>query len=485
MKTWRPWPRSLAGQLVWIIFGGVTLSLLASAAIHLHDRETALSNAGGLQTAQRFAAIVRVLDPLSNPEREKITAILETPLQFVRLLTREPPEADPTVTDERVTFVKGLLERFLGDGRPLRVVVMNVQGDADLVVDRRVMGPDMTTGMPMPRHHWRHMEMMGRTSSHGISFVAQVRLVDGTWAEFHNHLPGEVFTWPWHLIWSLVILFVVVFALSTLAVRLVTRPMARLAGAARALGQDFKHPPLVESGTVEVREAVQAFNAMQARLVQYVQERTHILAAVSHDLHTPLTRMRLRVEMMKDEGMRDTLLPNLDEMESMAEAALDYIQGMEGLEVVRKTDIPSLLEDLQETFQEMGHEVSVQCGEMGPFPLMRKSFKRCLSNLIGNAVKYGERAQVRATLHGDRLRISIADDGPGIPEGEMGKMLEPFVRLEDSRNKKTGGAGLGLSIARNIVRAHRGELTLRNRPEGGLEVILTIPKGAFLKDNGG
>ncbi|MBF0180883.1 MAG: HAMP domain-containing protein [Magnetococcales bacterium] len=476
MRQRPPWPRSLRGQLAWILFGGVTLALLASAAIHLRDRTSALSNVGGLQTAYRLAAIVRVLDPLPRAEREKIIAILDSPWQYVHLLARAPQPEEMPAMDERAMFVQGVLERFLGDGRPLQVAVTDLRDEAFPPDERWRTPPFPHAGRAGPPHHWRHGWGMGARSRTGISFVARVRLADGSWAEFHNHLPSEAFAWPWHLLWSLIILFVVVVALAALASRLVTRPLARLAEAARALGQDVRRPPLEESGTIEVREVVRAFNAMQARLVHHLQERSRILAAISHDLRTPLTRMRLRVEMMTEGKDRDALLANLTEMEGMTNAALEFIQGMEGMEERRLTDIPSLLEELRESCQELGQEVEATCGVTEPFPLMRKGFKRCLVNLIDNAVKYGKRARVHATLQNDQLLVTIADDGPGIPEAEMNRMLEPFVRLEDSRNRLTGGSGLGLSIAHNIVRAHRGELTLRNRPEGGLEVTVAIPR---------
>ncbi|MBF0294343.1 MAG: HAMP domain-containing protein [Magnetococcales bacterium] len=479
MSRWRPpWPRSLTGQLAWILFAGVTLALLASAAIHLHDRTSALSNVGGLQTAYRLAAIVRVLDPLPRAEREKIIAILDSPWQYVHLLAQAPDTKEMPAQDERAAFVQGVLKRFLGDGRPLQVAVTDLRDEAFPPDERWRTPPFPHAGRAGPPHHWRRGWGMAARYPTGISFVARVRLADGSWAEFHNHLPEEVFTWPWHLLWSLLILFIVVFALAALASRLVTRPLARLAEAARTLGGDVRRPPLEEFGTIEVRQVVRAFNAMQARLVRHLQERSHILAAISHDLRTPLTRMRLRVEMMPEGTGRDALLANLTEMEGMTNAALDYIQGMEGMEEKRLVDIPSLLEELAGICQELGQEVEATCEVTEPFPLMRKGFKRCLVNLIDNAVKYGKRARVRASLHGDRLVVTIADDGPGIPEAEMARMLAPFVRMEDSRNRLTGGAGLGLSIAHNIVRAHQGELTLRNRPEGGLEVTVTIPRGS-------
>ncbi|MBF0384135.1 MAG: HAMP domain-containing protein [Magnetococcales bacterium] len=474
--NWRPWPRSLAGQLVWILFGGVLLSLISSAAIHLYDRNQAVSYMGSLQAAERFADIVQTLDPLPVQEQKNIADILETPHQFVRIRKRLSKLETTSQNDERSLHLEKLIRRFLGKERPLQVEIKLDQAGqtSDYLTQLPKFSDSPLNGM---KHHPGHMAMMQHMQPQGVSFVAKTQLSGGNWIEFHNHLPNEAFVWPWHLFWSIAILFVVVSTFSILAIRLTTQPLARLARAARSLGQDPRRPALTESGSTEVREVVNAFNAMQARLVQYINERSAMLAAVSHDLGTPLTRMRLRVEMLKDEELKNALRRNLDEMEGMTKEAMDYIQGSEGMEEIRLADIPSLLEELQESWREMGHDVEIQCSDIPAFPLMGKSFRRALSNLIQNAVKYGELSRVKATLHRDRLRISVSDQGPGIPEEDMATVLRPFKRLEDSRNRKTGGTGLGLSIAHNIVRAHGGELLLRNRPEGGLEVILTIPKG--------
>nr|CRH06117.1 putative integral membrane sensor signal transduction histidine kinase [Candidatus Magnetococcus massalia] len=467
---WRPWPHSLAGQMVWILFIGVTLALISSAAIHLYDRNEAMVQMEGLQAAQRFASIVQVMEPLTPAERAKLAPILKTSNQFVALVdAKDAPQIDHSTEDARAGRLKRLIARYLEGEHPILVEVLPTSTEQHPM-----------QGMRQMMRHRHHMAGGGPLFNHGFSYIARVQLSDGRWLAYHNHLPEEAFIWPWHLLWSILILIVVVTALAFLAVRLVTRPLARLAGAARALGHDLRSPPLDQSGSREVREVVTAFNAMQARIVQHVQERSAMLAAVSHDLHTPLTRMRLRVEMLKEAKLRDALLGNLTEMENMTESAMDYIQGSEGMEEVRLTDLPSLLEELEESWREIGQDVTVQCCDLSPFPLMPRSFRRALSNLIQNGVKYGKRVEVKATMHGERLRISVADQGPGIPEDQMERMLRPFKRLDASRNSKTGGTGLGLSIVDSIVQAHGGKLTMRNRPEGGLEVILTISKKAFL-----
>ncbi|MEG3637636.1 ATP-binding protein [Magnetococcus sp. PR-3] len=474
---WSLIPKSLAGQLILILVSGVTLALVSSSAIHLYDRNEAIVTMEGLQAAQRIASIVQVMDPLSQPERARITKILETPLQFVRFYNQEKEPTDHIETDARARHLKKLVGPLLAGQHAVRIEVLSEEYPDNRTMHMMMGGMNSMRGnlhQGMQDHHHALF-------AQGFSYIARIQLRDGKWLEYHNHLPEEAFKWPWHLLWSILILIFTVTALSFLAVRLVTRPLATLASAARSLGHDLRGSPIARSGTQEVKEVISAFNAMQARILQHIQERSSMLAAISHDLHTPLTRMRLRVEMLKDERLRDALLHNLTEMEGMTESTMDYIQGTEGMEEVRQTDIPSLLDGLADSWQELGHDVQVNCDEIGAFPLMGKSFRRALSNLIQNAVKYGQHASMKATMHGERLRISISDKGPGIPEEEMESVLRPFKRLDTSRNSKTGGSGLGLSIADSIIRAHGGDLHMRNRPEGGLEIIVTIEKERFLK----
>lgn len=472
----RTWPDTMARQIILILFGGVTIAMFSSTAIHLQERSQALFAFGGMQTAQRFATIIQLLDPLTPGERRKVAAVVETPLQFLRFLDNEQLLQESTIDNPDEQYIRSLLKSSLGEQWPLRIAIMETIEQTPNQTSPMMSGNHSFMGMgKMRRLHHNHMEAMNRLFPHGISFLAQVQLSDGTWAEFHSHLPKELFSWPRHLILSLIIIFVTVSTFSLFAIRLATRPLSLLAKAAQGLGNDIKQPPLAITGPREVRRAASAFNTMQARIIRYIQERTHLLAAISHDLKTPLTRMRLRVERLVDHPMQPELLRNIAEVESLAMASLDYIQGMEGMEQIKKVDVLAMLERIQEEFAELGGEVAINCQELAPFPVMPKSLKRCLTNLIANAIAYGERARVRADILGDKLRISISDDGPGIPEEDFARVLEPFVRLEESRNRKTGGTGLGLSISRNIIRAHGGDLNLRNRPEGGLEIIIILP----------
>jgi signal transduction histidine kinase len=300
--------------------------------------------------------------------------------------------------------------------------------------------------------------------------------VDGTWASFEHGLSGEPFAWPWRLLLTLAVLLASVIALALLAVRWLTRPLAVLATAADELGRNMHQPPLAEDGPIEVRRAAAAFNTMQARLQVYLREREQMLAAVSHDLRTPITRLRLRAELIGDDALRAKFAHDLAEMETMTSAALDFLRGAGRDEAVQPVDMLALLESLQADMEEVGHEVSVQGGTCAPYPARPLALKRCLTNLIDNAIKYGERAAVRVEDDAAQLRIIVSDNGPGIPEAEIELVFEPFYRVEGSRNRATGGVGLGLSVARDIAHAHGGDLTLRNRAGGGLEVILTLPR---------
>jgi signal transduction histidine kinase len=275
---------------------------------------------------------------------------------------------------------------------------------------------------------------------------------------------------------TLAVLLASVIGLALLAVRWLTRPLAVLATAADELGHDIRRPPLPEDGPAEVRRAAAAFNTMQARIQTYLREREHMLAAVSHDLRTPITRLRLRAELIEDETLRAKFAHDLAEMEAMTAAALDFLRGAGRDEAVQPVDVMALLESLQADMEETGYEVSVQGGAHAPYPARPLALKRLLTNLIENAIKYGERAAVSVEDDAAQLRIVVADNGPGIPEAEIERVFEPFYRVEGSRSRATGGVGLGLSVARDIARAHGGELTLRNRAGGGLEAILTLPR---------
>ena len=264
--------------------------------------------------------------------------------------------------------------------------------------------------------------------------------------------------------------------LSFWAVRRLTGPLVTLAAAADRLGVNVNAPPLPESGARELRQAAHAFNLMQARLQKFVQDRVQMTAAISHDLRTPITRLRLRAEWIEDDVERRKTLADLDEMEAMIDSTLAFAREESSSEPLINVDLVSLVEDICA-------ERPGVCFEAAPIATPRLvclcrplAVRRCLGNLIDNAIKYGCRASVRLDSSASNITVTIDDDGPGIPEAEQDRMFLPYERLDGSRNSETGGVGLGLSIARTIARAHGGDVTLANRSGGGLRVVLQLPR---------
>ncbi len=281
---------------------------------------------------------------------------------------------------------------------------------------------------------------------------------------------------PPSLILNQVLLVMVLVVALYVATRGITRPLSRLARAAEAIGQGGRAAQLEEKGARELRHAARAFNTMQDRLHRYLDSRTRVLAAMSHDLKTPLTRLRLQVEtLIEDAALRARLGRELDEMESMVHGALALFRGLNEREASEPVDVNAMLESVREGFAAMGEGVTVSGRALAPFSARPQALKRCLTNLVANAVKFGGRADI-AIDDGEALRIRVRDQGPGVPPDELERVFEPFYRLESSRNRDTGGTGLGLSIARDVAQAHGGRLVLRNRPEGGLEAELRLPR---------
>jgi signal transduction histidine kinase len=259
------------------------------------------------------------------------------------------------------------------------------------------------------------------------------------------------------------------------AVTLATRPLRRLSEAADRFGADVNAAPMSEAGPREVRQAAAAFNRMQRRLRQFVLDRTRMLAAISHDLRTPLTRMRLRTEMIEDDEQREKMLNDLHEMEEMIGATMAFAREENSEEQREMVALDRLLKTIAEDAAEAGQ--SVASGPLDPLAacVRPRALKRALVNIVENAVRYGGGATVSLERSGDEAVIRVVDHGPGIPEAEQEAVLRPFYRCEASRSRDTGGIGLGLSIASDTITAHGGRLILSETPGGGLTVEVRLP----------
>ncbi|MFT4198534.1 MAG: ATP-binding protein, partial [Pseudoxanthomonas sp.] len=265
------------------------------------------------------------------------------------------------------------------------------------------------------------------------------------------------------------LLAVAIAALAYLVSRMASAPLKRLGEAATALGRDLQRAPMAVAGPTEVRSAALAFNAMQGRLQRHLGERTQMLAAITHDLQTPLTRLRLRLENVSDEALRERLIADLAAMQALIREGLELARSAESAEQPLALDLDSLLESLAEDAAESGADVVFEQGCGAVLQLRPLAMRRLFSNLIDNGLKYGHAVRLAAERSGRQVIVHVRDDGPGLPEDALEAVFDPFVRLETSRSRQTGGAGLGLTIARTLAEKDGALLTLHNRPGGGLE----------------
>lgn len=277
------------------------------------------------------------------------------------------------------------------------------------------------------------------------------------------------------LVWQTAILYVTVLLPLLWLGRRMARPMRQLTASAQQFARTGAADPVDESGPGDVRELTMAFNAMRARIVAMLDEKDRMLGAIGHDLRTPLASLRVRAESVEDEGERARMSETIEEMNRMLEDILSLARAGRSTQAAQKVDLAALADAVVEDFLELGSPVDLADSERAVAFVRPRQIRRALRNLIENAIVYGDRAHVSVMREDGAIRIAVADDGPGIAQDRMAEMLEPFTRLEGSRNRETGGAGLGLALVRAIMAEHQGELRLANRPEGGLEASLVLP----------
>ncbi|HZP18639.1 MAG TPA: ATP-binding protein [Bauldia sp.] len=446
----RLWPRTLAAQLVALLLAALVLSLAASFALFFNDRADAVRQADRAGLLERVASVARILEATPKPQRPLIADIATSP----RLRFWISPESAVADSGEGRVILRNMFERMFA--MPLRApprlafVPLDPPGDDDTTPGR-------------PRFFDR------------FDVIASVPFSDGGWLNAQTRIRAEPVPFPWPSTIPLAIMAVAVLGIVIVVARRVTRPLTALAGRAEALGRGTAEEPLREEGPEEARRLIGAFNRMQERLRRFVGDRTRMLAAIGHDLRTPITSLKLRAELLDDEEARTRMLATLDEMQRMTEATLAFARDDAAAEPTRVVDLAALLDSIVDDLADMGKPVTFIESPRFPYSCRPTALKRAVGNLIDNAIQYGERARVSLEARQEGPVIVIDDDGPGIPEGRIEEVFKPFVRLEESRNRATGGAGLGLSIARSIVLSHGGELVLANRKGGGLRAEIRLP----------
>jgi signal transduction histidine kinase len=471
-------PKSLFGQTVLILLLGLVVSHAIGAWIYASAREQAVRAVGGFAAAQRVANLSRLVEDAPADWRPRIVAALSDST-FRVLLASQPPDQLPDDAEGAAKVIEDYVRQQLPDqpGRQVRAAVFAPTGlppgaPFGSTFDRgpppRPMGG--MAGMGAMMH-----EMMGPNFGEWRGLQVAVKLSDGQWLSFATTLPQGAPSVSWQFIISMALMAVIVLAVSVWAVRRVTAPLGMLSVAADRLGRDVAAEPLAEVGTIETQHAARAFNRMQERLRRLIESRTQMLAALSHDLRTPLTLLRLRAEEVADTDERDKMLGTIGAMDEMIGTTLAFARDEVRAEPRRRVDVAALLASVVDDMADAGLPVTITPAAPLIHECQPGALKRAITNLLDNAVKYGKRAEAAITITAKAIEITVDDEGPGIPEAELPRVFQPFYRVEESRNRETGGTGLGLAIARSIVQAHGGELSLANRRGGGLRACIALP----------
>lgn len=426
------WPRTLASRLSLIFLVCLILAQALSFGAQYYERYESAKNTmlGNLETD--VSTSIAILDRL--PAEERMSWLQQLERRNYRYLLDDGSPGTPM---------------DLSDA-PIAVTSIN-----DAIGQKY---PMTFTDIPGPTKH----------------FQAHLKLADGSPVTIDVR-PAMVPLSPWLPIVLLGQLALMI-ACTWLAVRIAIRPLTRLAEAVDNLDPNVHAVHLDEKGPTEVAHAAIAFNSMQARIAAYLKERMQLLAAISHDLQTPITRMKLRAEFMDDCIEKDKLWSDLSEMEHLVREGVAYARSVHGAtEESRRTDLDSFLDSLVFDYQDVGKDVQLsgKCGAV--IDIRPHALRRVLVNLTDNAVKFAGAAELKVEANKGSLSVKVMDRGPGIAEEELAHVMEPFYRVENSRNRSTGGTGLGLAIAQQLALALGGSLTLSNREGGGLCAELKLP----------
>jgi signal transduction histidine kinase len=441
----RLWPRSLAARTATVLLIGLAIVQALGLTIHALDRIDVQRLAQARQLSEQVMGLYRTVVMTEPAQRAEVLSELPLPPKVTAKISPSPPVQqlpDAPLPETHLLYVSLHLVPMPLRLRPQEIVIRGGPPD-----------PMIAIGLRMPNGGWLDV----------VEPVPSVRI-----------LAGPTFL-------AAFALMTIAAALLTLwAVRRLTAPVRTLAAAAEALGRDVNSPPLPEGGPLEVATAASAFNTMAARIRRFVQDRTEMLTAIGHDLRTPITRLKLRAEFMEDEEQRRKMLADLEELEAMVSATLAFGRDAKSTEPVVALDLAELLRTVLDEAADARPDAADRLTYEGPAHLTVRarplSMKRAFANLVSNALNYGGSASVHLLPPVQGIvTVTVEDDGPGIPPQELERVFEPFHRGEPSRSRETGGVGLGLPIARNILRAHGGDVVLANRPRGGVRATVTLP----------
>ncbi|PDQ22060.1 osmolarity sensor protein EnvZ [Mesorhizobium sanjuanii] len=464
-------PQTLPVWVLLIVIAGLLISQVATLSIVSRDRAAANDVVDLYRLNDRAFSLVQLMHDAAPEQRKAIASGLSN-ATYALTVSNTPAVTSSIAGDDELAELEdilvGRLSKFgVTDARVRRDPATREADDAAGQVEPRDIGQVE-----------RDLLVLAADFAQSEKLTASLRFADGQWLNFTepNTPVGPILSVDSLPLYALIAGLVVISSIWSL--RRLTAPYRMMETAVKRIGYDLKSPPIAEAGSREVRTAARAVNAMQARLRDYVEDREHLAAALAHDLRTPLTRMRLRLELLRKSTVREALAHDLADIEEIASSVIDFATFEVTEEKSERIDFWSLVESIADGFEDVSFD-NEDTRSRGLICIARPvALRRCVTNLVQNAVTYGKKAHLSLQQSGKIITLAIRDEGPGIPQAELDAVFGSFVRLEQSRNRQTGGLGLGLTIARNIARAAGGEVSLSNHPGGGLLTELRLPLAA-------
>lgn len=465
---------TLTGQLIAIMLFALALSYAITLFISHSERERVVFQVRREDCLTRTASIASMLGHTPIEQRSDIMRSINSP--WNRFWVSSTPANSPlewqAMAREHLLAVR------------VRNAPTPAQSDRSTqaeVIERALFEP---RDLPDVHRDWEPIQAAQRGEVYSGQFLtldawngmgAVLRIGDNLYLNAVTAKPRDMAVNNSTLYVSFAISALTLSLASVLVAKRVGRPLRRLADMAERIGRGEDSGELPSEGAEDIQATAMAINRMQARLRRFVDDRTNMLAAISHDLRTPITSLRLRAEFIADTEMRDKIISTLEELQSMVDATLTFTREASIAGETRVIDMNALVGSVCDDLAELGQRVTVAEATKAPMRCRPEALRRAVRNIVENAVRYGGCARVQVQQHREHLNIVVDDDGPGIPESEHERVFAPFVRLEESRSRDTGGVGLGLSIARTIVHAHGGEIRLQNREGGGLRLVIELP----------
>lgn len=454
--------QSVGGQLLVLLLAAVLVTQGLAVLLFSDQRLRAVRAVIGLDAAGRAANVALQLEHTPPSLQDSVLQSADSPMLRFALGDTPVASVDNPTADRLITQIRQTLSN--DDKREIRAVLSPIAMNSDTMMNSM---PDSM----FPMH-----ETMQQLHVEPVRLDLSIRLNDGRWLNVATMFHRPQVQWSPTTVFSILSMAGAVALIVLVVVRQIVKPMEALAQGAERIGRGMETAPLPLSGPREVRDTVEAFNRMQARLTRFLNDRTRLLAALGHDLRSPLTAMRIRLELLEENEDVRRLKALVEDMQHMVETTLAFARGALHSEPAVEVNLTDMLLELVEDFRLSEATVSLTAPDTVSTLVRPTSLRRALRNLIDNAIRYGNTVEIGLENNKEEIQIVIDDRGPGIPEEQMATIFEPFVRLERSRSRDTGGIGLGLAIARTIVQAHGGEIALSNRPAGGLSVCVHLPK---------